>query len=115
MRNLTRRVDPAFWIVLAVALLLFTPAAFWMGIIGARARLPAWGFGGVVSLGLAALAMLFVAFALANTPGSRAPGLPTAAPTALDARAILDARYAKGEISRDEYLRMRADLLGPAH
>jgi uncharacterized membrane protein len=39
--------------------------------------------------------------------------LPTASPPAPavpDARAVLDARYARGEIEREEYLRRRSDL-----
>jgi len=34
----------------------------------------------------------------------------SAADTSTQPRAILDARYAKGEISRDEYMQMKRDL-----
>jgi putative membrane protein len=36
--------------------------------------------------------------------------LATHAPTTSRARAILDERYARGELTRDEYLAMRRDL-----
>jgi len=40
-------------------------------------------------------------------PASQPPVVPTAS-----ARQILDERYARGEIERDEYLRRREDLTG---
>ena len=120
MRTVTAhglRQDPAFWIVIAAALLIVTPFALWFGVwgalVGPRPALEAgWTLRGVFVLGLAALALVFVAKAVSMTP---TPVLTAGLPPQTEPRAILDARYAKGEITRDEYLRMRADLEGPAH
>ena len=58
------------------------------------------------------LALVFVAKAVSMTP---TPVATAGMPPHSEPRSILDARYAKGEITRDEYLRMRADLDGPPH
>jgi uncharacterized membrane protein len=42
------------------------------------------------------------------------PGTPVPAP-AEDPLRILQLRYARGEIGRDEYMRMRQDLAGDGH
>ena len=111
------RQDPAFWIVLAAALLIFTPFALWFGvwgsIVGPSPALDAgWTLRGAFVLGLAVLALVFVAKAVSMTP---TPVATAGMPPHSEPRSILDARYAKGEITRDEYLRMRADLEGPPH
>jgi len=113
----TLREDPAFWIVLAAALLILTPLTLWFdvwgAIVGPRPAFEAgWTLRGAFVLGLAALALVFVAKAVSMTP---APAPIAGMPMRAEPRAILDARYAKGEIARDEYLRMRADLEGPPH
>ena len=117
MASRTLRQDPAFWIVLAAALLVVTPLTLWFGvwgaIVGPRPTFEAgWTLRGAFVLGLAALALVFVAKAVSMTP---TPVPMADMPPASEPRTILDARYAKGEITRDEYLRMRADLEGPAH
>ncbi len=117
MTSHSLRQDPAFWIVLAVALLILTPLTLWFGvwgaIVGPRPAFEAgWTLRGAFVLGLAALALVFVAKAVSMTP---TPVSTAGMPPASEPRAILDARYAKGEITRDEYLRMRADLEGPPH
>ncbi len=38
------------------------------------------------------------------------PSVPANAPKRPDARALLDERYARGELDRDEYLMRREDL-----
>jgi putative membrane protein len=43
--------------------------------------------------------------------GSPSGGRAATAPTALE---TLDQRYARGDVSRDEYLQARSDLGGPA-
>ena len=117
MATRTLRQDPAFWIVLAAALLILTPAALrfgvWGALVGPRPALDAgWTLRGDFFLGLAALALVFVAKAVSMTP---AHVVAAGMPPHTEPRSILDARYAKGEITRDEYLRMRADLEGPPH
>ncbi len=117
MATRTLRQDPAFWIVLAAALLIVTPFALWFGvwgaIVGPRPAFEAgWTIRGAFVLGLAVLALVFVSKAVSMTP---TPVSTAVLPAHNEPRSILDARYAKGEITRDEYLRMRADLEGPPH
>ena len=135
MSTTTERTDPALWIVLALVLLLVIPGALMMGFWGTGMMGGGWMGGGwtgwgwslgaLVGLAVIVVALYFVVKAIQATPSR--PGFvpyPYAAPPyatpppggpVADPRAILDARYAKGEITRDEYLRMRADLEGPAH
>lgn len=108
------RSDPAFWIVLATALVILATFALGIGLgFGLfRPRIAAtdgWTLRGVVGVIFAAIALVFAAKAVSMTPAKprTAPGLPSTP------QAILDARYAKGEIARDDYLRMRSDLEGP--
>ncbi len=62
-----------------------------------------WMFGGWIIMLLIWLAPLFLlSFALRNFLGHRPP----------TARELLDQAYARGELSRDEYLRKRDDLAG---
>ena len=132
MSTSTERTDPAVWIVLALVLLLLVPGALMMGFGGfgmmggtGMGGWTGWGLGALVGLGVVFAVLYFVVKAIQATPSRpgympypyAAPPYPTQAPGAPgpDPRAILDARYAKGEITRDEYLRMRADLEGRAH
>jgi len=132
MSTTTERTDPAVWIVLALVLLLLVPGALMMGFGGfgmmggtGMGGWTGWGLGALVGLGVIFAVLYFVVKAIQATPSRpgympypyAAPPYPTQAPGAPgpDPRAILDARYAKGEIMRDEYLRMRADLEGRAH
>lgn len=132
MSTTTERTDPAVWIVLALVLLLLVPGALMMGFGGfgmmggtGMGGWTGWGLGALVGLGVIFAVLYFVVKAIQATPSRpgympypyAAPPYPTQAPGAPgpDPRAILDARYAKGEITRDEYLRMRADLEGRAH
>jgi uncharacterized membrane protein len=45
-------------------------------------------------------------------PSSTTPGTPPLAPPRSEALAILEGRYARGEIQREEYLQKKADLGG---
>ncbi len=67
-----------------------------------------------------ALVALIVLLARRNRPvgpsaeAATAAYVPAAAPSRADAMEVLRLRYAKGEISREEFLSMSADLGGPA-
>ena len=62
-----------------------------------------WMFGGWLTMLLVSLAPIaLVFFALKNFFGDRQPS----------ARELLDRAYARGELSREEYLKKRDDLAG---
>ncbi len=69
-----------------------------------------WGggmiLGPLLTIGLVVLLIaLIVPFVRSRGGGKAAPGTPTA-------RDILDERYARGEIDREEYQRRRQDIAG---
>lgn len=71
-----------------------------------------WGWGGMwfgplIMLALIALLVAFVVLLLRWIGGER--GLPA---TTRTAREVLDERYARGEIDRDDYLKRRQDISG---
>jgi len=67
---------------------------------------PGWGIvGGLVSLAFVVLVVVLVASLIRNRSGAG----PTAASSAIR---ILEERYARGDISRDEFLERRAALTG---
>ncbi len=123
--------DSGLWIVLALVLLLLVPGVFMMGFWGTGMMGGAgwsgmsWGgwLGVALGVGVVAVVLFLVLRAVQATPHRAYPAYPAwqpapppgAPPGAMNAVQILDARYAKGEITRDEYLRMRADLEGRAH
>ncbi|GBE23019.1 MAG TPA: hypothetical protein ENH00_08960 [Actinobacteria bacterium] len=74
-----------------------------------------WGWGVAVFMGmLAALFIALLVWFIVSLAGRRddtsAPSPPSASSTR--ARALLDERYAKGEIDRDDYLQRKGDLEG---
>jgi putative membrane protein len=69
---------------------------------------PGWGIvGGLVSIAFLVLVVVLVAALMSNRSGAG----PTAASSAIR---ILEERYARGDISRDEFLERRAALTGSA-
>jgi putative membrane protein len=97
-----RRMIP-IWVALGAALMLLV-----MG-FSAWSRDGSWhwnmmGWGGLWMLVPIAF-MAFMMYMMMGMHGGHGEG-----PRHEDARAILDRRYAAGEIARDEYERMRGDL-----
>ena len=75
-----------------------------------------WPFHGLLTL-IVVVVLLVVLFRHHPAPysysvGQVPPPVPGTAPTRSEALAILEARYARGEIQRDEYLQKKADLGG---
>lgn len=68
-----------------------------------------WGWGGAVfgwlMMVLIALAIGWLVWSVVTRVGERRRSRPSA-------RELLDDRYARGEIAREEYLQQRADLGG---
>lgn len=123
MEPSTRRSDAGLWILLVVLVCaLAVPAFFVMGSWGGGGMMgggtgSVWGWG-LPLMAIAVVGVIVVLVLLARggepvappaypmsgyapVPAPPAPGTPLE---------ILDARYARGEITRDEYLRMRQDL-----
>ena len=106
-----RRVHSWIWVVLvivvgvmavAIASTLATPYGGGdYGMMGAG--WDGWGLGMVV---VPAVLVVVLLLAVSGGLNPTSDGVPAPA-TALE---ILEARYARGELSRDEYLRVRADL-----
>ena len=118
------RTDPAFWIVLALAVLLLAPPALWWGFGGRMLGLQpprsgGWGLNGLAGFGVLIVALVLVVKAFSLTPARRRRSPPLRrtgfGPAPDDPRGILDAQYAKGEITLEEYVRRRAELDRRAH
>lgn len=65
-------------------------------------------FGGLLFLALLAGGILLIVWLVRQVSGGSAARQPVRSPAA--ARQILDERYARGEISREEYLTALADI-----
>ena len=65
----------------------------------------------VFSVGVVVLIVLAIVWlARSVSSGGTGPSSPTATQGSGSAREVLDLRYARGEISREEYLQTRRDL-----
>lgn len=116
-----RRSDSLAWILVAVVVVAMAiPALFFMGSWGGTSMMGGttgmWGWGLLAMV--VVIVVIVLVFALFVGEGGSAPvpyPCPSYTPTAVPppgsgALEVLDARYARGEITRDEYLRMRQDL-----
>ncbi len=109
-----RETNPLLWLgialVVAVGLMalfmaLFAPFGGGYGMMGVG-----MGWGMAIFMVVPAIFLVLVLLAaLGALGGSPAP---VSHP---NAREILDARYARGEVSRDEYTRLKDDLEGRTH
>lgn len=74
-----------------------------------------WGailfFGLLAALFVALIVWLIVSLATSKKKGY-APSAPPSSSSKAAAKSILDERYAKGEIDREDYLQRKADLEG---
>ncbi len=93
-------------LVVAIALL---------GLFGALSLSADGGYYGMVGTGMGgwAIAMMAIpALVLVAVLGVALKGLAEPPTSAEDALLVLDGRYARGEITREEFMRIRADLAG---
>ena len=116
-----RRPNPWFWPVLAIFLVVVAMVlvgTLFMSSGGAYYGMMGGGGGwwlAIMLIPVALVVLLVLVLGGALSPHERSMAyLPTAsypgpASSALD---ILNARYARGEISQEEYLRIRSDLTG---
>lgn len=68
------------------------------------------GWGGGMAFGLVLTVGLIILLIVLAVTFLRSLGADTTRPTDPTAREILDQRYARGEIDREEYLRRRQDI-----
>lgn len=116
----SRKMSPLMWlgIALVVALAL-------MVIVGALGASTYGGYYGMMSsgswgwaalmMGIPAVVLIVVLLAALGGLGEPA-AVPTFAPSRENPMDILEQRYARGEVTREDYLRIRDDLTrGPTH
>ena len=110
--------DPTiwFWGVLALGLVfsvfvliarLLPPSSDHLGMMGGEA----WGWG-ILMMATGALILIAVLVAVLNVLRVTVPPSAYAAyvPPSANALDVLDQRYARGEVRREDYLRIRGDL-----
>ncbi len=108
------KLSPLAW--LAVALVV---AIGLMAVLGAWAVGTTGGYYGMMGTGgwgwgvaMMGIPVVFLILILLAALGglSETPGTPVQAPRPTSPLEILEARYARGELSREDYLRIRDDL-----
>ena len=111
-----RQSSPVLWLVFAIILAVGLMAVFVAAFVPNGTGYGMMGFGTGWSMAFMIVPAVFLILVLLAALGgftpSQAqlpPAYPPMPPPAID---VLNARYARGEVSRDEYLRLRADLEG---
>jgi len=112
-----RKVSPLGWLGIALGVAIALMAIF--GVLGVTANggyygmmgTGSWGWG-IAMIAVPVVILMVVLMAALRELGERSPSSSSTypSPPAIPLE-ILDQRYARGELSRDEYLRIRADLL----
>ncbi len=118
MASPPHRDDTWLWVLVIVILLIpgvFMMGAWGTGMMGGYVASSFWLVAGMVLVAVVVvLVIVLLVRGIQRIPPSPAYTYPyyapPAAPGGLTPVQILDARYARGEITRDEYLRMRQDL-----
>ncbi len=108
-----RKSDPLTWLGIALAVAIGT-----MVVLGAWAMATYGGYYGMMGNGswawglvMMAVPGIFLVLILVVVLGDLAKRTTDSAPVPIsDPIAILDARYARGELSREEFLKAREDL-----
>ncbi len=114
-----RRMNPLSWLAVAlvVAIVLMIGLGTWAmttygGYYGMMGGSWTWGLAMMAVPGIVLVVVLLAALGLLDEPAAVSVG-PVAGPKP---QTILDERYARGELSREDYLRARDDLeSGRAH
>ncbi len=118
MASNPRRTDSWVWVLLVVLVLaMVIPGVLFMGSWAGGGMMGGTGFWGwglpamLVGIVIVVVLVALLARGVESVPAPAYPypGVPMV-PAPVPAIQILDARYARGELSRDEYLRMRQDL-----
>ncbi|MEK6987756.1 MAG: SHOCT domain-containing protein [Candidatus Thermoplasmatota archaeon] len=119
----SQKMTPLAWLGIALVVAIGLMVAFgtlsvttyggYYGMMGSGA----WGWGLLMMAVPGVILFLVLWAALGGLDGrAPAPAYPAYSPFPGNPLEILDNRYARGELSREEYQRMRDDLTrGPAH
>ncbi len=113
MRN--SQTNPLTWLAVALVVAIVLMAAFGalnMATIGGYYGMMGGGMGwGVLFMGVPAIILIVILVAALGGLTDRRAQAPYTAGQAMNAQDILAQRYARSELSREEYVRMRTDLL----
>jgi putative membrane protein len=111
-----RKVSPLGWLGIALGVAIALMAIF--GVLGVTANggyygmmgTGSWGWGIAMMAVPLAILMIVLMAALKGLADPSPLGLANHPSSAANPLEVLDRRYARGELSRDEYLTIRADL-----
>lgn len=110
---MSRKTNPLTWLAVALVLAIGLMTAFgaltmtryeaYYGMMGGT-----WAWGLVMMMVPGAILVLVLYAALGGL--NARPPAPAGAPTPSQLLSILDERYARGEVTREDYLKIRDDL-----